>query len=54
MNFDETEQNAVTIELDKHSSDAVRTGFSMQQPNTTHHLSCPGGLLRQVEPQVME
>lgn len=26
---------------DKHNSDGIRTGFSMQQPNTTQYLSCP-------------
>ena len=54
MNSDEAQQSAATIEPDKHSSDGTRTGFSMQQSNSTHHLSCPEGLLWQMDPKAMD
>ena len=54
MNFDETKQSAVMIELDKRSSDGTRNGFNMQKSNTAHNLSCPETLLWQMEPKVMD
>jgi len=45
MNFGETQQSAAMIAQDKHSGDGTRSGFRMQPSNTTHHLSCPEGLL---------
>ncbi len=54
MNFDETKPSAAMIEPDKCRRDGTKTGFSMQQSNTTHHLSCPEELLWWMEPKVMD
>lgn len=54
MNFDGTKQSAAVIETDKHSGGGTSTGFSMQQSNTTHHLSSPEGLVWQIRPESVD